>query len=365
MKRSRIGRQVLSRAALVAGLLAACGICGQDKPAGAPKDNAAPAPVVPGPPAGAPQAVPGQAAPAAQPAKPTLPSGVIARVNGKDISLEEYVGYLFASLGKSRLDEFIDRLLLEEEGKRLGISIVQDDVEKAVEERIDRTIKGLYQGNKDAFIEGLAKSRTSLDERKSRLRQELYYEKLSTEIILKARTVTPADITQQFERSYGEGGVQYTIRQILVAARPVAAPTGKPVPEGDAASTRTPTEGRARAEKILKELQSGADFVQAVKQYSDDTLTKKNDGRIPLYRKGFYGEAFHTAVTQLTPENPLSGVVESPRGFHIIQLIEKNVTKLDDVKPEIEKLVKTQVPTAKERHELTQSLRARAKIEGL
>ena len=105
--------------------------------------------------------------------------------------------------------------------------------------------------------------------------------------------------------------------------------------------------------------------MQAVKQYSDDALTKKNDGRIPLYQKGFYGEAFHNAVTQLTPEKPISGIVESPRGFHIIQLIERQTTRFEDVKAEVEKQVRTQAPSAMERKLLLDRLRAKAKIEGL
>ncbi len=301
---------------------------------------------------------------------PGLPPGVLARVNGKDITLDDYVGYLFASLGKSRLDEFVDRLLVEEEAKTLGVVIAPQQVETALEERLDRTVKGLYQGNKDSFAESLAKRRTSLEEHRAKLRQDLYYEMLWSEVVLKSRQVTDADVERQFERSYGEGGVLYTLRHILVSARTAGTvPPGSAAGEGDPGaggpSARTTAEARERAEKILKEIQGGLDFVQAVKLYSDDAFTKKNEGRIPHYRKGFYSDAFHNAVTQLTPESPQSGVVESPRGFHILQLVEKQVTKLDQVRADLEKVVKTQVPTVKERHELISRLRAKSRVEGL
>jgi parvulin-like peptidyl-prolyl isomerase len=299
-----------------------------------------------------------------------LPPGVLARVNGKDITLDDYVGYLFASLGKSRLDEFVDRLLVEEEAKTLGVAIAPQQVETALEERIDRTVKGLYQGKEESFIESLAKRRTSLEEHRAKLRQDLYYEMLWSEVVLKSRQVTDADVQRQFERSYGEGGVLYTLRHVLVSARAAGTvPPGSPAGEGDPGrggpSLRTAAEARERAEKILKEIQGGLDFAQAVKQYSDDAFTKKNEGRIPHYRKGFYSDAFHNAVTQLTPESPQSGVVESPRGFHILQLVEKQVTKLDQVRADLEKVVKTQAPTVKEKHELIARLRAKSKVEGL
>jgi hypothetical protein len=57
--------------------------------------------------------------------------------------------------------------------------------------------------------------------------------------------------------------------------------------------------------------------------------------------------------------------VESPRGFHIIQLVEKKVTRLEDVKAELEKAVKEEPPSAKERLDLVARLREGAKIEGL
>ena len=68
-----------------------------------------------------PAAPPATAPPA--PSEP-LPPGVIARVNGKDLTLQDYLGYLYASFGKSRLEELIDRLLVEEEAKNLGIALV-------------------------------------------------------------------------------------------------------------------------------------------------------------------------------------------------------------------------------------------------
>ncbi len=288
-----------------------------------------------------------------------LPAGVIARVNGRDIPVEDYVGYLFASLGKSRLDEFLDRLLLEEEAKSSGVSIAQDRVEAAMEEKIERTIKGLYQGSRKAFLDSLSKRRSSLEEHKAKLRQDIYYESLASELVLRTRQVTEPELRKQFEKSHGEGGVRNVIRHILITSRTGIDPAK---PDGGG---RPIADARERAEKVLKELQAGGDFVQAVKQYSDDAFTKKNEGRIPLYQKGFYGDAFHNAVMQLTPEKPLSGIVESPKGYHLIQLVERQATRFEDVQAELEKQIRTQTSTALERRMLLERLRVKAKIEGL
>lgn len=304
--------------------------------------------------------------------KLNLPPGVIARLNGREITFDEYGSYLLASIGKSKLDEYMDRLLTEEEAKSIGVAVQPAEVESRLEEQLDRTIKSLYQGKKESFSENLAKRRSSLEEYKAKQRQDLYFEMLAERVILKTRKVTDPDLEKQFERTYGEGGVQYTLRHLLISTRPTAGTKDGPGAPGAASPDTSPTppasgrssaEAKDRAERILKELQGGADFIQAVKQYSDDAFTKRNDGRIPQYRKGFYGDSFHKTVVQLTAEKPLSGVVESPRGYHIIQLVDKQVTKLEDVKAELEKVVMNQAPTPKERHELVQRLREKAKIE--
>jgi len=299
---------------------------------------------------------------------PSLPGGVLARLNGKDITVHDYVSYLYQSLGKSRLDEFVDRLLIEEEAQRLEIEVLKEEIESAVAERLDRTIKALYQGEEDRFVENLAKRRLTLEDYKGRARQDLYYETLWNDVILKMRQVTEVDLRQEFERVYGEGGVRYVIRHILAAPQ-TEAPAGTQAPAGTegagGASVRTPAEAKARAQRILKELQGGLDFVQAVKKDSDDVFTKRNGGRVPYYSRELFGDSFYAAVTQLTPESPLSGVVQSPRGYHIVQLIDKQTTGLDGVKAEIEESLKKKSPTVAERHNLIKKLRAQAKIEGL
>ena len=305
-----------------------------------------------------------KAAPPAQPAgtKAELPPGVVARVNGRDITMEEYVNYLLATFGKSKLDEYVNRLLLDDEARRLGIQVEPQQVEAAVEDRVERTIKSMYQGNKDAYVQALLRRQTNLDDEKVRLRQELYYDTLWKQAALKIREVTEEDLRRQFEKTYGEGGVQYVLRHILVSTRGAAVKEGE---KDSGGARRTPGEAKERAEKILAEIKGGLSFTQAVKQYSDDTFTRRNDGRIPYYRKGAYGDKFHAAVEQLTQEKPLSDVVESPRGYHIIELVEKRVTKFDDVKADVEKSLKERPPSYEDKQKLLLKLREKAKIEGL
>ncbi len=308
-----------------------------------------------------------RAEPAAPPAPPSpspsgsssLPPGVIARLNGRDITAQDYTAYLFASLGKSKVREFIDRLLLEEEGKRLEVNVSPEEVEERVDNQVNSSLKALYQGNMEKFLESLSKRGLTLDEHKQKLRQDTAYKLLEEKCILKTRSVTDDDVKTRFEQTYGAGGIQFEIRHILFSTRRKATSGG--------ADSKSPAaleqEAREKAEKVLKELQGGADFIQMVRTYSEDDLTRNNDGRIPQYRKGYRGQDFHEAVVRLTEESRLSGLVRSPQGFHIIQLIDRKVTRLEDKREELSTVLKQQQPTAGERNTLLKRLREKAKIE--
>lgn len=305
-----------------------------------------------------------QGAPAGAKTPSGLPPGVVARVNGRDITVEEYTSYLLASIGRSRLDEYVNRLLVEEKARASGISLEPSEVEAAVQETIDRTIRSQYRGEKETYLESLRRRHRTLEEEIARLRQELYYDMLLDRLIVQSRKISEADVVRRFEELHGEKGVQYVLRHILVSTRPMSDSSRGESAEGTI-TRRTPMEAKERAEKARQEILAGLPFAEAVRKYSDDAYTRRQEGRIPRYRARMFGDKFHAAVEALTPEKPLSEVVESPRGYHVIELVEKRVTKLEDVRSEIEAWLKTAPPTPRERQELLRGLREAAKIEGL
>ena len=292
---------------------------------------------------------------ASEPAARELPPGVLARLDGRDITVEEYAGYLVGTLGRAKLDEYIDRLLLEQEAETLGLRLAPDNVEEILQARIRRTIDSLYQGKEELFIASLRRRRSTREEYEARWRQRTYYDLLTDAVVRKTRKVTPEALQREFTRTYGEGGVQVVLRHLLVSKRLRTA----------SGPVRSDTEAQARAEKILAEIRGGLDFVQAVKQYTDDTFSRRNEGRLEHYRKGFFGEAFDEAVAKLTTEQPLTGVVVSPRGYHIVRLVERRTTRLEDVKDDLERFYANREPTVEEKHQLRERLRAAAEIEGL
>lgn len=79
---------------------------------------------------------------------------------------------------------------------------------------------------------------------------------------------------------------------------------------------------RKLAESILDSIKQGADFAELAKKYSDDPGSASQGGDLGFVRRGVFYPEFEAAAFALN-EGEISNVVESPVGFHIIQLLEK------------------------------------------
>jgi peptidyl-prolyl cis-trans isomerase D len=103
------------------------------------------------------------------------------------------------------------------------------------------------------------------------------------------------------------------------------------VPEG--ADNVAIQEKHDLADKLLKQLQDGADFTQLAKTYSDDKSNAANGGELGTFGRGIMVKEFEDAAFALRP-GQLSDVVQTPFGFHIIKVeeyTEPGVKPLNDV----------------------------------
>jgi len=104
-------------------------------------------------------------------------------------------------------------------------------------------------------------------------------------------------------------------------------------------------EAKNKAQAILDELKAGADFAELAKTKSDDVFSAKNNGELDWFERGVMDPAFDESAFSLTTNTPLSDVVKSEFGFHIIKLIEaqeNSTLPLDEVKSKIEVALKNE-----------------------
>ena len=76
------------------------------------------------------------------------------------------------------------------------------------------------------------------------------------------------------------------------------------------------------AKKLLDSLKHGADFAELARKYSDDPGSAKDGGNLGWAKRGVFYPEFEAAAFALK-KGEISGIVKTPVGYHIIQLLDK------------------------------------------
>ncbi|HTU42622.1 MAG TPA: peptidylprolyl isomerase [Candidatus Aquilonibacter sp.] len=147
---------------------------------------------------------------------------------------------------------------------------------------------------------------------------------------------------QELQAYYDQHRDQYRVAEqvkvshILIKT-PLPGPNGKVDEKGVA-------EAQARAEDLLKQLKAGANFEDLAKKYSEDPGSAKEGGSLGWIGRGRTVPEFEKAAFSL-PIGKISDLVKSSYGFHIIRVDAKqeaHMKTLDEVKSEIEPILKQQ-----------------------
>lgn len=123
-------------------------------------------------------------------------------------------------------------------------------------------------------------------------------------------------------------------------------------------------EQRAKAEGTLARIRKGGDFAKLARELSEDPGSKGKGGELGPFHRGQMVPPFEQAAYALKP-GEVSGVVESPFGFHVIKLHERlpglRVT-LEQVKDKVTQRILSQ-RQQEHMQKLVEALRVKAKIE--
>ena len=88
------------------------------------------------------------------------------------------------------------------------------------------------------------------------------------------------------------------------------------------ASERIKLKAKELAQALLDSIKAGADFAELAKKYSDDPGSAVAGGDLGFVKRGVFYPEFEAAAFALDV-GEVSKVIESPVGFHIIQLLER------------------------------------------
>ena len=234
-----------------------------------------------------------------------LPDHILAQVNQEQITVNEFdrelkevilepgkegKGADLGDLKKAYLDQIIERKILAQEARRVGIKVSPEELNQAVFE-----IKKDYPDQ--GFDERLGLKGTTLEEWKSRLEEKLMAEKMVRSVLRFQGEISEREALQYYEihRASFQLGPKVRARQIVVA-------------DGE------------EAIQILKRLRKGESF-EKLAQTKSLGPEKVKGGDLGYFNQGEKPAEFDQVF--MMEVGAISNVIKSPYGYHIFKLEER------------------------------------------
>lgn len=180
------------------------------------------------------------------------------------------------------------------------------------------------QFTEEKFQEQLKQQKMSVDELKAEIRKGLTIEKLVNKEITSKITVSDSEI-QSF---YAKNKEQYNLPESFHIAHILVTPVPDPeVRNGKNDDAKTEADARAKASRLLRDVQGGMDFATVARDYSEDPTTSAVGGDLnfqPVEALSNIGPELARTVQSLRVGETARSVVGTRFGFHIVKLLEKD-----------------------------------------
>lgn len=268
-------------------------------------------------------------------------TAVVASVNGEEITRlqldqemaqakaelkmqgfsEEKGEEIVTAMKEDILNGLIERTLLLQEARRLGL----EPGEKEVKEEMERIKSGFEsEGEYRKLLAAYGTNELKL--------AEVVRQRLAIENLLKKVEEGTERATEEQARKYYDDNRELfveperrRVKHILIGI-------------GENGNGRSEVQAKAEALKIIEQLNSGVSFEELVRTRSDDPGSKNNGGEYIVARNQGYAREFEDAVFSLRPGEITRVPVRTVYGYHIIKLeeiIPARVHPFDEVKDSI------------------------------
>ncbi len=227
---------------------------------------------------------------------------ILVRINQQEIELEQFLKEFKAAmhdgepiaparrlqLQRAFMANLVDRVLLEQEARALGVEISQVEIDTALEASMREYPEG-------EFEEMLAEEGSNLDYWRQGLAHRLLVEKLTTRVTAAQIEVTDEDVRHYFEANREQYRRPYQVRarQLVVATKE----------EGEAALAR---------------IRGGEDFAAVAREVSLSPDAEEG-GDLGYFARGELPPELNRAIFSLR-KGRLSDVVKTTYGYHVFRV---------------------------------------------
>jgi peptidyl-prolyl cis-trans isomerase SurA len=212
---------------------------------------------------------------------------------------------------RQALDQKVNEVLFVIHAERAGITVSEAELNEIVDERLAQ-VRRQFSSQLE-FEQVLAREGVTAAEYRIRVGEQVRAELLANRYLqtevsgMQPVLVSEEEIGALFEaqkQALGTKPATVTLKQVVINA------------ESSQDARLLAEEEAARA---LSRANAGEDFIRLAREYSDDPGTRDRGGELGWVRKGELVKEFEDALYAMDVGD-VSGIVETPFGFHIIKL---------------------------------------------
>ena len=270
-------------------------------------------------------------------AEKKIPDGAVATVNGVAITQDDFdkemarVRSQFSRSGRSLkesqlpdmknrvLETLINRELLYQESQNKGIKIEDAEVNQQVD-----VLKKRFP-NEDEFKAALLEMKISEAELKLQIRKGMAIQQFVDKDLVQDVKVSETEVKDFYKNNPDmfKQAEQVKASHILIKVDAQADKSAK-------------DQANKKIKEIQKKLEDGEDFAALAKEYSEGP-SSANGGDLGYFERGRMVKPFEDVAFKLKP-GEVSGMVETPFGYHLIKVVDKkpeSVVSYEDAKERI------------------------------
>lgn len=199
------------------------------------------------------------------------------------------------------------------------LQLAKEDGVRVDDLMLDRYLARVAEGNKmtlQQFRDQVERDGTPFAKFRESVRNEIMMQRVREHEVENKIQVTEAEVDNYLAAQNGANDAQQEldVAHILIG-----------IPEN--ASAEQIAARRSKAEDILRQLRSGADFGKLAATYSDSSSDALKGGDLGWRPQDRLPQLFLDAVSKLQP-GQVSGIVKSANGFHIVKLVDKRAASI-------------------------------------
>lgn len=239
----------------------------------------------------------------------------------KKISDETPPNRLAETLQQARLtvlNKLIEKKLLVQEAKKLGIQVSDQDVENALQRVLASNKATLEEFRKELGSSGMSEKQYRDELREQILSSKLINHEVRTKVVIPESAMIDYYDTHYTTRSDGSG---YHILQIGCI-------WGSPAQNG---AIPTQADAKEKAKKAHKLAKDGNNFQELAKEYSD-LPSAVDGGDLGSFQQDEMVSYMRNAVTGLK-DGDISAIVEADKGYHFFKLVSRGEGKISSREP--------------------------------